>query len=1258
MPFLRDDILREYHAGKYLAKLKAHTRAWRRHPTPYVLANVVQNAAEDDRAEELYEVLLDDEFREIRQSRFGINDLRSDLQIGRDYFSAKRPDLIRYMQFIFLEQLTEDDPESLRAHQRHCQGMADFLQLDCLPTERANIGLHRVLHRFFPITSEPNAWYGPRRQKDPVSVHLADFELGEWRCSCGNRQGLSRRYDFSCPCSSVSGNGRLNKEDSVLCQDCGQVPCYTKCGQCGTRVTLGIFWLIKEGSAHPSVYSIPLTLNLLVEGAGSDVRRIDFVLMYFPLMLGVREREGEVVFELPDIFWFRDDYRNSDEVFGEGSFVNLSDLPRYDRQTDARKIFEAAFRRSLWGREGTYKAFEEELLKDVVFGDRGRSLTRRCTEGFQRRLSRNLGAVGARAEHVFRFWDVSQECVVAASPLLRNNMVFINRRLTGPSALAVPQLVALKAILKDGKILTSEPPNVAKSRTSHLDKTGIARPGSMIAPGDLLVGVASPAREEELTPEERLLRAIFGETEAPALRDRSLVMPGNRPGRVISEYISRHTEREEPDIPAFPGRFIDWRGGSPIALQVTITLAMDQCVEAGDTLLAEASPAAVVCGIFNGTSLRRAASTLVEPDLVVATDHPWAPTEGNQRTLRVHLRKTGLAGVDAASHASSAYSTVSAQPWDEEETDGFAQRLTSAEFEWLIQRDAGNLAFELYAPRSDCPDMRTALYASLIEGQAKLADLKTDAPHETFALRNNPSEAVRNWSKLLTVSRIAPVADPTGFTFEAITDADVMAMSFGEVTDIGIYDDPITGRPVAGGLFCERIFGPLDAWKCACGKYRGKRSEGHVCEDCHVEVSDPHTRKDRMGHIALAAPMIHCWYLRGANANRMAALLGISAFDLQRIADYRIHVVIDPGAAPLHVGQVLESHELSEIRQNYPEQPIQTAVGGEAIEMLLQLSEYPPAALASLRRIVFRMLPVLPPKIRLNARFSPRHLDLSDLNYFYGQVILLNGQLNRAMHGIGGHYIDVDARRGLQAAVDRLLDNSRCMLPSSRVSLGEALNLRTETGGTVKDGFLQRALNFSGRTRLVAAETPSIDTAMLPVQISWDLFEPVLAGELCKSGIAESLRSANEQIRRRSAAALDELKKICFRSLILIGPSSGPWPLIALRIRTTRDLALKVHPALLDLIGWDNLGEHVKVFSILTTEAKLDAVKHLTPTRLQCGKQRTMQNAALSGSIFEISQDKFLDEVSWSTLTQEKFPASKWDPLILCDTDRLNLDPQ
>jgi hypothetical protein len=162
MSSLRSEVIKRSDAGEFRQRFREYCRNWKKFRTPLAIGHVVGHAAEDGRGDDLYEVLFDEEFRTERQALFGVNELRSDLHIGRDYFSSCSPDLLRYMQITFLEQAASDDPEIVSAHRRNCKGFEEFLQLDRLPEERLNQGLHKILRKFFPIAydprEDPNSW--------------------------------------------------------------------------------------------------------------------------------------------------------------------------------------------------------------------------------------------------------------------------------------------------------------------------------------------------------------------------------------------------------------------------------------------------------------------------------------------------------------------------------------------------------------------------------------------------------------------------------------------------------------------------------------------------------------------------------------------------------------------------------------------------------------------------------------------------------------------------------------------------------------------------------------------------------------------------------------------------------------------------------------------------------------------------------------------------------------------------------------------
>lgn len=1250
VPSLREEIIELRETGVYFAKLEEHCLGWSRHPTRYALGNVVRAAAAGGYSDELYAVLVDERFRSLRQSGFGINELRNDLEVGRRYFSSNSPDLLRYMQIVFLEQGSGRSSGAARTHEAHCRRFGDFLQLDCLPEERRDEGLHRALRRFFPIQHKPQASHRevPATGRS-VKVELVDYELGAWRCKCGRRSGFSERYRFSCACGAVHGTGRL-ADGAEACTRCRRRPAYSQCPECGTRVTLDIIWHMLRGGAHPSVYRVPLTLRMIIKQSGMDDSHVKLTLMHLPVPLGLQEQDESIIFTLPDVFWINEGRGPHDT----GLFISLHDIPRYDRQSDICKIFEAVFRRTLFRDRGGYQTFGNELVKHLVPGGRYSGVpSHRFTRGFELRLRDSLGSPERRPGELFQFAEVTQLCAVASSPLLRDRMALVNRRLAAPAALSAPRLVTVKAVLGSDDALTPRPPNVAASRISSLDDSGIIRSGSIVMPGDVLVGVSSPVGPDELTPEERLLHAIFGELKTERRKSKSLAMKGEQSGRVLAQDISILAQWDCPEIPAAPGRSVRWHGGpGPGGAYITITLAMDQPLATGETLVGEDDSTVVVCGLLEGVSLMRAAGTQTDPDILVAADHPWAPGAGATHLMRIRLDKTTLTGSEAVSRAADLYATVSQQPWAGDETEGPSQMLAAADFRWLASCGAHRLALELYGPRGDCVDWRAHLRGSLLGGNPELAELQPAAAKDWSTLQDSPSEAVRLWDALLRSARIRPTVKRGQIILEAMTDEDVLASSCGEVTTWRA-DDSRTG------LFSEQIFGPVKDWQCACGRYQGRSHEGTVCAECLVQVADHRVRRVRTGHIKLVVPVLHPWYVNGGNRYRLARYLGISPEDLGGIILNNTYVVTDGASTPLRSGQLLDRFTSSKTELSYLGSGARYLTGIEAIEFLLKREDQSLLDGSKADSIIIRKLPVLPPALRPVLPFGPGYPPTGDISRLYTNVISANDSLGRmiAENRGGSRWF----RDNLQDAVDKLLDNTRprgaaLEREGGRRLLSTADAIRPVgcgTAGSLRDGFLRRPIDYSARTRLVSGDTPSLDTALLPAQLAWNLFLPLVARDLHEADDTKPLYWAVRQIEERTELALAALEAVCSRSLILLSLPCGPWPLIALRAQLARDLSLRVHPDLMDLIGWENLGERVSIFALLTREGTQDAANYMTVARLQNNDKLESCDFSSPESIFELGQNSLVEELSWAALTGKEFPIPRIDHLILCSKDWL-----
>jgi hypothetical protein len=1232
MATIRDEIIERTEAGEFHRRFREYCLAWKRFRTPRAFASVVRHAVEDGRGDDLYEVILDEDFRSERQAKFGINALRTDLHIARNFFSEGQPDLLRYMQVTFLEQTASDDPEIILGHRLHCQGFSDFLQLDWLPGERLDIGLQRALRRFFQASYDPATDpYEWDPEKPSVTIRLLAYEVGTWSCRCGRTTGFYNRYNFTCPCGITHGNGRVTT-DTPACAKCRNTPEYVACPDCGTRVTLDILWQARIPGAHPSIYRVPVTVDVAVERAPQDGETVRFTLMHIPVPLGLKEREGGIVFELPDMLWLSE----YSDGFADGSTLSVSDLPRYDRQTEICKILEAAFRRTLLGYRGSYRSFGHYLAK-VLGYRRGYvndliEVAAKYTRGFERRIGANLGTPG-RDSDLLRFLQISADVSVAVSPLLRDRAVILNRRLVDGQVLSAPHLLHLETRLDSDDVITPAPPWVAAELTSGLDEWGIVPLGAHVEPGQVLVGIAFHPPEDEMSPEERLLRAIYEDKEKVA-RNRSLVMTGRRSGRVVAEHLKLGWAVGR-EIPPAPGRFVEQTG--PWDSHVRITIAVDQPVEVGDILIGEADAMAVVCGIAGGAALQKAANAAFEPDLVVAPGHPWAPTDSQQlRTVRVRLNHRKLVGQIATSRATGPYSRFSKQPVPA----GIdrPQSLVAQDFRWLIAHGARHLAFELYGPRCDCIEPRLALHESLLLSDDRNLKLPCSNPEEWSSLHDSPSYAVRSWDRLLRSACIKPMLTAKTITLEPITDDELLANSHGEVKGDKTLNY-LTLKPEKEGLFCERIFGPVRDWVCYCGKYRGAKFEGIICERCGVEITRASARCERFGHIELSAPVVHPWYLRGNNATRLAAMLRISEQELLRVASYAIFLVLHAGQAPTHAPKLLDSADWETIQESNPGIMAKAVTGGEAIEILTQRALTSDSAMQALRGVVMRRLPVLPSELRPMIRMKDGRFLSSDLNALYQKVIQSSVRLRRLTQIRASQETILGERALLQHNVNALFDNEvqenplRSQVNRKFMSIsGELTRLRHD--------FENRFVDYSALTSLVAGDTPAIDSALLPSNLAWNLFKPMVMYKLVETGATQNIKAAKRMVDDHAADAVHALSDVCGETMILISLPSGPWPFIAMRTTLTRELALQFQPALFDRIGWGLLGEHVKIFSILTREAAREARNILTPSQLMTvnvsGHSESSDHDDAKESVFLRTCENLTNRIAFATPEAEQ----------------------
>ncbi|MFC7267113.1 hypothetical protein [Streptomyces lutosisoli] len=727
---------------------------------------------------------------------------------------------------------------------------------------------------------------------------------------------------------------------------------------------------------------------------------------------------------------------------------------------------------------------------------------------------------------------------------------------------------------------------------------------------------------------------------------------GRLPGHVLAQRISGTLATY--GIPATPGRQLE-DGGS--GTYITVTVAIDQPVQHGDTLDDESGASAVVCGLASGPSLRRLAGSSDEPDLVVAPDHPWTPPPDEaSHTVRIHLAAHGLAGPDTGARSADGYTWIQ-QPLRSITGDG-AQMIEPEEFQWLIEHGARHLAIEIYGPRGDCADWRKDLRTSLEAGGGALGPPRG----RPTALHDSPTYAIRRLDLMLRAARIVPQLESDRIGLRLMTDTDVMRLSHGEVVNKIFFDR--TGRPWPGGLFCQRIFGPDRENECVCGERHSFRRLGEVCGACGRTLITPHERGRRLGHIELPVPVVHSWFLSGTAGARLARSLRLTEQELQQIAYCELVLVTDPGPTALPTGQLLSVEEW----EGTAGRSEATAVtGGQAVKILLRRAGDTTPAGLSPDTVTIQRLPVLPPDLRPSFRLEDGRTFQSYLNHLYSEVLSSAARVRRVDSLLPNSLMGIDGRRQLQRQVSKLLDNGHQPEPARTttrppgrklMSLADSLTAHQSSTGPLRNDFLRRPVDYSARARLVIGRAPDPteddavpdpDTVLLGRGLALHLVEPLLVHALTSSGTAKDPRAAQVMIRDRAEGAMQLLDAVCEQALVLVAFPHGPGRLMALRLRAAGIRALQVRPGLLDLVGWKNLGEPVRIFSILTDEAVREATDLLTVDALCRATVPRSTRPTMPNSFFDLPCGEPADGLANAALTNGSLPVSPDDGLLLCD---------
>ena len=450
----------------------------------------------------------------------------------------------------------------------------------------------------------------------------------------------------------------------------------------------------------------------------------------------------------------------------------------------------------------------------------------------------------------------------------------------------------------------------------------------------------------------------------------------------------------------------------------------------------------------------------------------------------------------------------------------------------------------------------------------------------------------------------------------------IRAWSYGEVKKPETINYR-TLKPERDGLFCERIFGPTKDWECHCGKYKRIRYKGKICDKCGVEVTRAKVRRERMGHIELAAPVSHIWYFKGI-PSRIGLMLDIGPRQLDKVLYFANYIVTDPGFTPLEKKQLLTEREYKEMREKY-EDTFEAGMGAEAVQKLLaeidlealsaELHEELEKATGQkrvrlLKRLecvdafrlsgqrpewmILNVVPVIPPDIRPMVQLDGGRFATSDLNDLYRRVINRNNRLKRLLELGAPDIIVRNENRMLQEAVDALIDNGRRGRPvtgPNNRALKSLSDMLKGKQGRFRQNLLGKRVDYSGRSVIVVGPELKMYQCGLPKEMALELFKPFVMKDLVQKGIASNIKAARKKVERASTEVWDSLETVIKGHPVLLNraPTLHRLGIQAFEPVLVEGHAIKLHPLVCTPFNADFDGDQMAVHLPLSTEAQREA---------------------------------------------------------------------
>ena len=432
-----------------------------------------------------------------------------------------------------------------------------------------------------------------------------------------------------------------------------------------------------------------------------------------------------------------------------------------------------------------------------------------------------------------------------------------------------------------------------------------------------------------------------------------------------------------------------------------------------------------------------------------------------------------------------------------------------------------------------------------------------------------------------------------------------------------------TLKPERDGLFCERIFGPTKDWECHCGKYKKIRYKGKICDRCGVEVTKSKVRRERMGHIDLAAPVSHIWYFKGI-PSRMGLMLDLTPRMLEKVLYFANYIVIDPGFTPLERCQILTEREYRDMREKY-EDDFKAGIGAEAIkELLSQIDcdelakqlreelktaggqkkaklvkrlEVVEAFRASGNRpewMIIDVLPVIPPEIRPMVQLDGGRFATSDLNDLYRRVINRNNRLKRLQQLNAPDIIVRNEKRMLQEAVDALIDNGRrgrAVTGANSRALKSLSDMLKGKQGRFRQNLLGKRVDYSGRSVIVVGPDLKIYQCGVPKEMAIELFRPFVMKKLVEDGVANNIKSAKKMVDKQRTEVWDALEDVIKEHPVLLNraPTLHRLGIQAFEPILVEGRALRLHPLVCTAYNADFDGDQMAIPLPLSAEAQAEA---------------------------------------------------------------------